>query len=80
FEGVQVAALPDGRAVAVKVADGADRARTAVTAAALARAGVEPRLLAGFTGEPVTGGGRTVGGIRPVAALNPPGAPVTATA
>ncbi|MGW6614000.1 asparaginase [Streptomyces erythrochromogenes] len=80
FEGVQLAALPDGRAVAVKVADGADRARTAVTAAALARAGVEPRLLAGFTGEPVTGGGRTVGGIRPVAALNPPGAPVTATA
>ena len=27
FEGVQVAALPDGRAVAVKIADGADRAR-----------------------------------------------------
>ncbi|MFB8393138.1 asparaginase [Streptomyces yangpuensis] len=80
FEGVQVAALPDGRAVAVKIADGADRARTAVTAAALARAGVEPRLLAGFTGEPVTGGGRTVGGIRPVAALDPPGVPVTATA
>ncbi|MEW1635419.1 asparaginase [Streptomyces sp. NPDC093801] len=75
FEGVQVAALPDGRAVAVKIADGADRARIPVTAAALARAGVEPRLLAGFAGEPVTGGGRTVGGIRPVAALDPPGAP-----
>ncbi|MFE2167456.1 asparaginase [Streptomyces sp. NPDC059447] len=80
FEGVQLAALPDGRAVAVKIADGADRARTAVTAAALARAGVEPRLLAGFAGEPVTGGGRTVGGIRPVADLDPPGAPVTTTA
>ncbi|MFH7594150.1 asparaginase [Streptomyces racemochromogenes] len=75
FEGVQLAALPDGRAVAVKIADGADRARVPVTAAALARAGVEPRSLAGFAGAPVTGGGRTVGGIRPVAALHPPGAP-----
>ncbi|MFF7611744.1 asparaginase [Streptomyces lavendulae] len=75
FEGVQVAALPDGRAIAVKIADGADRARIAVTAAALACAGVEHRLLAGFAGEPVTGGGRTVGGVRPVAALNPPGTP-----
>ncbi len=78
FEGVQVAALPDGRAVAVKIADGADRARIPVTAAALARAGVEPRLLAGFEGEPMTGGGRPVGGIRPVAALNPPSVPATA--
>ncbi|MER5729038.1 asparaginase [Streptomyces sp. NPDC002138] len=78
FEGVQVAALPDGRAVAVKIADGADRARMPVTAAALARAGVEPRLLAAFEGEPVSGGGRPVGGIRPVAALHPPGVPATA--
>ncbi|MGW3465435.1 asparaginase, partial [Streptomyces olivaceoviridis] len=30
FEGVQVAALPDGRAVAVKIADGANRARIPV--------------------------------------------------
>ena len=55
FEGVQVAALPDGRAVAVKIADGANRARVPVTAAALARAGVEPRLLAEFAGEPMLG-------------------------
>ena len=34
-EGVQVAALPDGRAVAVKIADGGGRARTPVTVAAL---------------------------------------------
>ena len=34
-EGVQVAALPDGRAVAVKIADGAGRARAPVTVAAL---------------------------------------------
>ncbi|MGA5817726.1 asparaginase [Kitasatospora sp. NPDC094028] len=71
FEGVHVAALPDGRAVAVKIADGANRARVPVAAAALALAGVDPRLLTGFAGEPATGGGRRVGGVRPVAALDP---------
>ncbi|MEU8516696.1 asparaginase [Kitasatospora sp. NPDC048722] len=71
FEGVQIAALPDGRAVAVKIADGANRARVPVAAAGLALAGVDPRLLTGFAGEPATGGGRPVGGVRPVAALDP---------
>ncbi|MBP0450566.1 asparaginase [Kitasatospora sp. RG8] len=71
FEGVQIAALPDGRAVAVKIADGANRARIPVTAAALVQAGIDPRLLTGFAGEPITGGGRPVGGVRPVAALDP---------
>ncbi|MER6671802.1 asparaginase [Streptomyces sp. NPDC000983] len=70
FEGVQVAALPDGRAVAVKIADGAVRARIPVTAAALARAGVDPALLTGFAGEALLGGGRPVGEIRPVRALD----------
>ncbi|MER7463313.1 asparaginase [Streptomyces sp. NPDC097981] len=76
FEGVQVAALPDGRAIAVKIADGADRARIPVAAAALALAGVDPRLLAGFAGEPMTGAGRPVGRIRPVATLDPSSVPV----
>ncbi|MEU0744446.1 asparaginase [Streptomyces sp. NPDC006134] len=71
FEGVQVAALPDGRAIAVKIADGADRARIPVAAAALARAGVDPALLGEFAGEQVLGGGRPVGGVRPVHALDP---------
>ncbi|MCX4992842.1 MULTISPECIES: asparaginase [unclassified Streptomyces] len=71
FEGVQVAALPDGRAVAVKIADGADRARVPVAAAALARAGVDPAALAEFAGAPLLGGGAVVGGIRPVRALDP---------
>lgn len=75
FEGVQVAALPDGRAVAVKIADGASRARVPVAAAALARAGVDPALLTAFTGEPLLGGGRPVGDIRPVPALGPVSAP-----
>ncbi|WP_086686100.1 asparaginase [Streptomyces pseudogriseolus] len=69
FEGVQVAALPDGRAVAVKIADGAARARVPVTAAALTHAGVDPVLLTAFAGETVLGGGRPVGGIRPVTGL-----------
>ncbi|WEO99111.1 asparaginase [Streptomyces sp. FXJ1.172] len=71
FEGVQVAALPDGRAIAVKIADGANRARIPVAAAALARAGVDPGLLAEFAGEPLLGGGEPVGFVRAVRALDP---------
>jgi len=71
FEGVEVAALPDGRAVAVKISDGANRARIPVTAAALARAGVDPALLTQFAGEPLLGGGEPVGAVRPARALEP---------
>ncbi|MFF4509367.1 asparaginase [Streptomyces sp. NPDC001401] len=78
FEGVQVAALPDGRAVAVKIADGANRARVPVAAAGLARAGVDPALLAEFAGEALLGGGQPVGCVRPVRALDP--VPLTACA
>ncbi|MFH9089470.1 asparaginase [Streptomyces sp. NPDC017673] len=78
FEGVQVAALPDGRAVAVKIADGANRARIPVAAAALARAGVDPALLTEFAGEPLLGGGEPVGCVRAVRALDP--VPLTACA
>jgi L-asparaginase II len=48
FEAVQIVALPDGTAIAVKIADGSDRARLPVTAAALALAGVDAALLASF--------------------------------
>ncbi|MCX2926331.1 asparaginase [Streptomyces sp. NEAU-W12] len=75
FEGVQIAALPDGRAVAVKIADGADRARVPVAAAALARCGVDPAALAEFAGAPLLGGGAVVGSIRPARALEPPTTP-----
>ncbi|MFF7125374.1 MULTISPECIES: asparaginase [unclassified Streptomyces] len=78
FEGVQVAALPDGRAIAVKIADGANRARIPVSAAALARAGVDPGLLTEFAGEALLGGGEPVGCVRPVRALDP--VPFTACA
>lgn len=66
YEGVQIAALPDGHAVAVKIADGASRARGPVTARALALAGVDGALLTEFAGERVLGGGRPVGEIRPL--------------
>lgn len=71
FEGVQVAALADGRAVAVKIADGASRARVPVAAAALAVAGVDPESLVGFRGEELLGGGRPVGCVRVVRSLEP---------
>ncbi|MEX3104245.1 asparaginase [Streptomyces sp. ST1015] len=78
FEGVEVAALPDGRAVAVKISDGADRARVPVTAAALARAGVDPARLTAFAGEPLLGGGEPVGEVRAVRALDPVAFPACA--
>ncbi|MFF3500141.1 asparaginase [Streptomyces sp. NPDC003247] len=78
FEGVEVAALPDGRAIAVKIADGADRARVPVAAAALAHAGVDPALLTEFAGEPLLGGGVPVGRVRPVRSLDPTSWPACA--
>ncbi|MDQ0989146.1 asparaginase [Streptomyces sp. V3I7] len=78
YEGVQVAALPDGRAIAVKIADGANRARIPVAAAALARVGVDPALLTPFAGEELLGGGKPVGFVRPVRALDTDPLPVSA--
>ncbi|MGP4020876.1 asparaginase [Saccharopolyspora sp. 5N708] len=49
FEAVQIAALPDGTAIAIKIADGGDRARLPATIAALTLAGVNPTLLTPFT-------------------------------
>jgi L-asparaginase II len=61
FEAVQVAALPDGTAIGVKISDGCDRARMPVAAAALALAGVDPELLAPFAGTLGPNGLRVVG-------------------
>ncbi|EMD23669.1 asparaginase [Amycolatopsis azurea] len=55
FEAVQVAALPDGTAIAIKIADGGDRARRPVLAAALALCGVEQDVLEPAPGLRVTG-------------------------
>ena len=62
-EGVFAAALPDGRAAAVKIADGNGRAAGVVLAAALTTIGVEvdPAAL----GAPILGHGEPVGRVRP---------------
>ncbi len=65
-EGVVAAALPDGRAVAVKIADGADRARWPVTAALLRRLGVEAAVLDELAVSPVLGAGHPVGQVEAV--------------
>jgi L-asparaginase II len=64
-EGVYAAAFDDGRAVALKIADGSTRARPVVMAAALRRLGVENAVLADLARPAVVGGGQPVGEIRP---------------
>jgi len=61
-EGVEVAALPDGRAVAVKVADGGGRARTPVVVAALRSVGVD--IATDAVVEEILGHGEPVGVVR----------------
>ena len=63
-EGVYAAALPDGRAAAVKVEDGGGRARGPLLAYALERLGVDAVALAVLRDVPVLGHGATVGGLR----------------
>ena len=63
-EGVYAAALSDGSAVAVKVADGTDRARTPLLLDGLGRLGVHAEALDGLAAAPVLGGGHPVGSIR----------------
>jgi L-asparaginase II len=67
-EGVQVAALPDGRALAVKVADGGGRARTPVTVAALRALGVD--IAPDAFVEPVLGHGEPVGRVRSLVGIS----------
>jgi L-asparaginase II len=63
-EGVFAAALPDGRAVALKIADGASRARPAVMVAALGALGVDVDGLDDRVVQTVRGHGRRVGEVR----------------
>ena len=65
-EGVYAAALDDGRAVALKIADGSPRARPVVMAAALRLLGADHPVLDDLTHPAVLGGGQPVGEIRPV--------------
>ena len=63
-EGVYACALADGSAVALKIEDGAGRARTPVLVAALRVLGVEAEVLAELATTPVLGGGERVGEVR----------------
>lgn len=69
-EGVYALGMPDGRAVALKIADGAGRARSVVLIAALKRLGVPVDGLSDLATVPVYGHGRPVGEIRPAAILD----------
>lgn len=68
-EGVYAAALPDGRAVAFKVDDGASRARPVVLAEVLRRLGAASPVVDELGSHVLLGGGVPVGGIRPGPAL-----------
>src|SRR3954462_4361494 len=65
-EGVYAAATADGRAVALKVADGAGRPRAPVMVAALRRLGVDDKGLEPLATMPVLGLDVPVGDVRPV--------------
>ncbi|CAL9499824.1 hypothetical protein SUDANB176_03419 [Streptomyces sp. enrichment culture] len=65
-EAVQAVALPDGRALAFKVDDGATRALGPVLARALGIMGVDAPVAERIGRAPLTGGGEVVGEIRAV--------------
>ena len=65
-DGVFAAALPDGRAVALKIADGGDRARPVVMLAALRALGVDVDDVAPLVSKPILGHGRPVGEVRAI--------------
>jgi L-asparaginase II len=65
-EGVYAVALPGAGAVAVKIDDGAARARTPVLVSGLRRLGVAAPVLDELAETPVRGGGRPVGAVRSI--------------
>jgi L-asparaginase II len=64
-DGVHVAAVPGGGAVALKMDDGGERGRTPALSAALRRLGVPADVLAPWLLTPVSGGDVVVGEVRP---------------
>jgi L-asparaginase II len=63
-DGVFAAALPDGRAIALKIADGSNRARPPVMVGALHRLGIDTTELAPLMVENIRGHGQVVGTVR----------------
>lgn len=66
-EGIQLVGLEDGRAIAIKISDGSDRARISVTIAALAHLGISSSALTELAHTPIFGGGKVVGSVRAIA-------------
>ncbi|MGW4497337.1 asparaginase [Micromonospora sp. NPDC004336] len=65
-EGVIAAAVPGVGAVALKIDDGAGRARMPVLVSALRRLGLDAPVLSEYAEVPLFGGGLPVGGVRPL--------------
>ena len=65
-ESVYAVGLADGRAIAIKIADGGHRARPVVMAAALRRLGIQAEVLDEMAHAPVMGHGLQVGSIAAV--------------
>ncbi|MCZ7378158.1 MULTISPECIES: asparaginase [Micromonospora] len=65
-EGVIAVAVPGVGAVALKIDDGADRARMPVLVSALRRLGVDAPVLTEYAEVPLFGGGVPVGAVRPL--------------
>lgn len=66
-DGVFAAALPDGRAVALKIADGSNRARPPVVVAALRALDIDTSAVEPLVTEWIMGHGRHVGEVRAIA-------------
>ena len=62
-EAVYAVGLADGRGIALKVADGGQRARPVILAAAMQSLGIDSDAYAALTDAPILGHGEVVGGI-----------------
>ena len=62
-EAVYAVGLPDGRGIALKVADGGQRARPVILAAVLRRLGVASDALGALEDAPILGHGEPVGSV-----------------
>jgi L-asparaginase II len=65
-ESVFIAAMKDGRAVALKISDGSRRAAPTVLLAALRRLGVDTSDVSDDIAEVIYGHGKPVGGVRAI--------------
>ena len=68
-EAVYVSAFPDGRSIALKIDDGANRARPVAMAGILQGLGIDNEVIEAQAHAPLLGAGRPVGEIRPAPAL-----------